>query len=150
VRSSDGAMTLMVINKDLLNSTPLKATITNFANSGTAQVWHLTASNVIARLADVPYTNGILSNQVPAKSITLFILPTDKYLRLRIGTNAAPSQMELWMDGHGGQRYVLQSSTNLTAWSAVSTNTFVSNSFRVLINTANPSRMFYRGMLSPP
>ena len=150
VRTSDGAMTLMVINKDILNATPLRAVITNFANSGTAQAWQLTSTNVITRLADVPYANGVLSNTLPSQSITLFILPTDKYLRLRIGTNAPPSQVELWMDGHGGQRYVLQSSTDLTAWSAVNTNTFSSNSFRVLINTASPSGMFYRGMLSPP
>ena len=150
VRTSDGAMTLMVINKDLLNATPLRAAITNFANSGTAQAWQLTSANVITHLADVPYANGTLSNTLPSQSITLFILPTAKNLRLRIGTNAVPSQVELWMDGQGGQRYILQSSTNLTAWSAVSTNTFVSNSFRVLVSTTNPSRMFYRGVLSSP
>ncbi len=150
IRTNDSTLTLMVINKDILNATPLRAVITNFANSGTAQAWRLTSADVITHLPDVPYANGILSNQVPSQSITLFILPTDKNLKLRIGTNAAPNQMELWMDGHGGQRYVLQSSTNLTAWSGVSTNTFSSNSFRVLINTANPSRMFYRGILASP
>jgi hypothetical protein len=150
VRTNDGAMTLMVINKDLLNATPLRAAITNFANSGTAQAWQLTASNVITRLADVPYANGTLSNTLPAQSITLFVLPTAKSLRLRIGTNAAPKQMEFWMDGQGGQRYILQSSTNLTVWSAVSTNTFASNSFRILVGTTNTARLFYRGLLNPP
>jgi hypothetical protein len=150
IRTSDGAMTLMVINKDLTNATPLRVAITNFANSGTAQAWRLTASNVITRLADVPYVNGILSNTLPAQSITLFVLPTAKNLRLRIGTNAAPRQMELWMDGQGGQRYLLQSSTNLTVWSAVSTNTFASNSFRFLLGTTNPTSLFYRGFLSSP
>jgi hypothetical protein len=150
VRTNDGAMTLMVINKDLLNATPLRAAITNFANSGTAQAWQLTAGNVITRLADVPYANGILSNMLPAQSVTLFVLPTAKNLRLRIGTNAAPRQMELWMDGQGGQRYLLQSSTNLTVWSAVSTNTFASNSFRILVGTTNPTSMFYRGLLNSP
>jgi hypothetical protein len=87
VRTSDGAMTLMVINKDLNNATPITANITNFANSGTAQAWQLTASNVITRLADVPYANGTVSNLLPAQSITLFILPTVKNFQLRIGTN---------------------------------------------------------------
>ncbi len=150
IRTNDSVLTLMVINKDILNATPLRAVITNFANSGTAQAWQLTSANVITRLADVPYANGVLSNTLPSQSITLFILPTAKNLRLRVGTNAAPQQMELWMDGQGGQRYVLLSSSNLTAWSAVSTNTFSSNSFRVLINTASPSKMFYRGVLNPP
>jgi hypothetical protein len=150
VRTSDGAMTLMVINKDLNNATPITANITNFANSGTVQAWQLTASNVITRLADVPYANGTLSNTLPAQSITLFVLPTAKNLRLRVGTNAPPQQMELWMDGQGGQRYLLQSSTNLTAWSAVSTNMFSSNSFRILVGTTNPASMFYRGLLNSP
>jgi len=150
IRTNDGAMTLMVINKDLTNATPLRAAITNFANSGTAQAWQLTANNVITRLADVPYVNGILSNTLPAQSITLFVLPTAKNLRLRVGTNAAPRQMEFWMDGQGGQRYILQSSANLKVWSAVSTNTFASNSFRILVGTTNPMSMFYRGLLNSP
>jgi DNA topoisomerase IB len=73
-----------------------------------------------------------------------------KNLRLRVGTIAPPQQMELWMDGQGGQRYILQSSTNLTVWSAVSTNMFSSNSFRILVGTTNPMSMFYRGLLNSP
>ena len=150
IRTNDSALTLMVINKDINNATPLIANIANFANSGTAQAWQLTSANVITRLADVPYANGTVSNTLPSQSITLFILPTAKNLRLRIGTNAAPSQMELWMDGQGGQSYILQSSTNLTAWLPVSTNTFSTNSFRFLVSTANPSSLFYRGVLNSP
>lgn len=150
IRTNDSALTVMVVNKTLSGLTPFQLSITNFANSGTAQAWQFTASNVITRLADVPYAGGILSNTLPAQSITLFVLPTSKNLRLRVGTNAPPQQMELWMDGQGGQRYILQSSTDLTFWSAVSTNTFSSNSFRVLLPTTNTSKMFYRGVLSLP
>ena len=150
IRTNDSALTIMVINKTLTGLTPLSLNLTNFANSGTAQVWQLAASNVITRLADVPYANGTVSNQLPAQSITLFVLPAAKNLRLRVGTNAAPHQLELWMDGQGGQRYLLQSSTNLTVWSAVSTNTFSSNSFRILVGTTNPTSMFYRGLLNSP
>jgi hypothetical protein len=150
IRTNDSALTIMVINKTLAGLTPLALNVTNFANSGTAQAWQLTASNVITRLADVPYANGTVSHQLPAQSITLFVLPTAKNLRLRIGTNAAPQQLEFWMDGQGGQHYILQSSTNLTAWSAVSTNTFSTNSFRFLVGMINPGRMFYRGLLNSP
>ncbi|MFZ0829344.1 MAG: glycoside hydrolase family 44 protein [Verrucomicrobiia bacterium] len=150
IRTNDSAMTLMVINKDILNATPLIANIANFANSGTAQAWQLTSANVITRLADVPYANGVLSNTLPSQSINLFVLPTAKNLRLRVGTNAPPGQMELWMDGQGGQSYTLQSSANLAAWSAVSAYTFSSNSFRVLVSTTNAAGMFYRGLLNSP
>jgi hypothetical protein len=150
VRTNDSVLTVMVINKTLTGLTPLALNVTNFANSGTAQAWQLTANNVIARLADIPYARGTVSNLLPAQSITLFVLPTAKNLQMRVGTNAAPRQMELWMDGQGGQRYLLQSSTNLTVWSAVSTNTFASNSFRILVGTTNSTRMFYRGLLNSP
>jgi hypothetical protein len=150
IRTNDSALTIMVINKTLTGLTPLSLNLTNFANSGTAQAWQLTSSNVITRLADVTYTGGTVSNLLPAQSITLFVLPAAKNLRLRVGTNAAPHQLELWMDGQGGQRYLLQSSTNLTVWSAVSTNTFSSNSFRILVGTTNPTSMFYRGLLNSP
>jgi hypothetical protein len=150
VRTSDGAMTLMVINKDLNNATPMTANITNFANSGTAQAWQLTASNVITRLADVPYANGTVSNLLPAQSITLFILPTVKNFQLRIGTNAPPNQLALSLDGQGGQRYILQSSSNLVTWAANSTNMLTSNSFRILVGTTNSTSMFYRGVLNSP
>jgi hypothetical protein len=143
-------MTLMVINKDLNNATPMTANITNFANSGTAQAWQLTASNVITRLADVPYANGTVSNLLPAQSITLFILPTVKNFQLRIGTNAPPNQLALSLDGQGGQRYILQSSSNLVTWAANSTNMLTSNSFRILVGTTNSTSMFYRGVLNSP
>ncbi len=149
VRTSDGALTLMVLNKDLQNATPVLVNITNFANSGTAQVWQLTSSNVISRLADLPYSSGVLSNQVPSQSITLYILPTARNLALRFGNRIQPGQSQLWMDGQGGQRYVLLASTNLSVWTAVSTNLFSSNSCPFTITMSNTAT-FYRGMLVSP
>jgi hypothetical protein len=150
IRTNDSALTVMVINKTLTGTTPLQLNVTNFANSGIAQAWQLTASNVITQLPGISYAGGVLSNQLPAQSITLYILPTAKNLSLRVGTNAPPHQMELWMDGQGGQSYILQSSTNFIVWSSISTNTFASNSFRLLLGTTNASGMYYRGLLNSP
>ena len=52
VRANDGAMTLIVINKDLNNATPISASITNFNAAGTVQRWQLTAANVISQPAE--------------------------------------------------------------------------------------------------
>ena len=49
MRTNDGALTIMVVNKTLTGLTPLTLSVTNFANSGTAQAWQLTAGNVISR-----------------------------------------------------------------------------------------------------
>jgi len=149
VRTSDGALTLMVINKDLTNATPLTAVITNFASSGTAQVWQLASAGVISHLPNAGLTNGILSQVLPAQSITLFVVPGATPFNLRLGTNR-PSGLQLWLDGQAGQSYVLQSSSNLGKWLAVSTNLLSSNSCSFSVPTTNTAKMFYRGMLKSP
>jgi len=150
IRTNDSALTVMVVNKTLSGFTPLQLNVTNFANSGTAQAWRIATNGPITRLLDVPYTGGVLSNLLPAQSITLFVLPTATNLRLRPGTNAPAHTMELWLDGQGGQHYTLQMSTNLMVWSPVSTNLLVTNSCRLLIGTTNRMGTFYRGVLNPP
>lgn len=73
-RSSDGALTVFAINKV---GTPAKVNlaIKNFTGDGLAQVWQLTSANAIARIADVPVANNVVSTTVPGQSITLFVLP---------------------------------------------------------------------------
>ena len=150
IRTNDNALTIMAINKTSTGLTPMVLALTNFTGTGTAQAWQLTSGNVITRLADIAYTGGVLSNQLPAQSITLFVLPGIQTASFHVGTNAAPHQMELWLDGQAGQSYILQSSTNLINWLPVSTNTFTSNSFRWLLSTTNATKMFYRGRLNLP
>ena len=74
VRASDRALTVMVINKDLKNFTPVTLHLADFAASGTAQVWQLAAGN-IGRLNNLTFTNSVVSSTLPAQSVTLFILP---------------------------------------------------------------------------
>jgi hypothetical protein len=148
VRTSDGAMTLMVINKDLNNATPINVNITNFNAAGTAQRWQLTSANVINQLANITLTNEVLNDILPAQSITLFVLPVVSAFSLQIGTNGPPGQLDIWLNGQAGQAYALQSSTDLVHWSAVSTNTLSSNSFEFFMPTTNFSEVFYRGLLS--
>jgi hypothetical protein len=75
LRTSDGAMTVMVINKVLSGTTPVQLTLANFATSGSAKVYRLTASNVIQRLAARAWSDGVLDDTEPAQSITLYVLP---------------------------------------------------------------------------
>jgi PKD repeat protein len=73
-RSSDNALTVMVVSKVLSGSTALTVNLANVAPAATAQVWQLTASNTIARLADVAVAGQSFTATVPAQSITLFVL----------------------------------------------------------------------------
>ena len=73
-RSSDGALTVMVIAKVLSGSTPVTVNLMNFAPAASAQAWQLTSANVISRLPDVPVTDRFTTS-VPPQSVTLFVVP---------------------------------------------------------------------------
>jgi hypothetical protein len=75
LRASDGAMTVMVINKVLSGTTPVKLKIAHFTAAGSAKVYRLTASNVIQALAPLAWSGGVLADTEPAQSITLYVLP---------------------------------------------------------------------------
>ncbi len=75
IRSSDGALTVMVISKVLSGSTPVTVHLANFPAGATAQEWQLTSANAIARKSDVAVSSGNIAVSVPAQSISLFIVP---------------------------------------------------------------------------
>jgi len=74
VRSVDGALTVMVINKQL--STPATTTVnlSSFAHRGVTQAWQLTSANAVARLADLPVSGTSFVATLPAQSVTLFVV----------------------------------------------------------------------------
>ena len=74
LRSSDGALTLMVINKYPSGSTPVTISLSNFAPAPNAQFWRL-AANAISGPTATAVTNGTLSASLPAQSVTLFVIP---------------------------------------------------------------------------
>lgn len=75
VRSSDGTLTVMLISKYLSGSTPATVSLANFSSVGPAQVWQLTASNAINRLADVAVSGSSIAVNLPAQSVTLLVVP---------------------------------------------------------------------------
>jgi len=74
-RSGDGALTVMVVAKAPSGSVDLTVNLSNFAPATSAQVWQLTASNTIARLADATVSAQAIVTNVPAQSVTLFVIP---------------------------------------------------------------------------
>ncbi len=74
-RSSDGAITVMVVNKGAA-SAPTTVTLANAAHGAASEVWQLTSANAISRLADVPVSAAhALAATLPAQSVTLFVIP---------------------------------------------------------------------------
>jgi hypothetical protein len=147
VASTNGALTIIVINKQLTNTQPVAIALSNYVANGTAQVWQLTSSNVISRLPDITFSGTTLSNSVPAQSITLFVLPARNALRLR-NTVMNAGSFDFWIDAQSNQPYVIQSSSNLLDWLPLQTNTPASNSFHVTLPATSRQR-FYRAQWLP-
>jgi hypothetical protein len=75
-RTSDGALTVMVVNKALSGNTPVTVNYSNFTGTGVAQVWQLaSAATGIQRLSDIGVPGTSVATTVPPQSVTLFVLP---------------------------------------------------------------------------
>jgi hypothetical protein len=144
-RTNDGALTIMVINKYLSNSVPVALKIANFGTNGTAQDWQLN-TNAITQLPNLTYTNSVLGATLPAQSVTLFLLPVTTPARLKASRNS--SQVDVTLNGQIGATYILQSSSNLTSWLNVSTNTLTNVQSNLQLSATN-SRTFYRAQKAP-
>lgn len=74
-RTSDGALTVMIVAKVLSGTTPATVRVANFSAGASAQRWQLAGGTHVARLADVAVGGGVLSLALPAKSVTLLVIP---------------------------------------------------------------------------
>jgi hypothetical protein len=74
-RSADGAVTVMVINKQLSASASTTVNLANVTHRGVAQAWQLTSANAIARLTDLSFSGSSFVATLPPQSITLFVIP---------------------------------------------------------------------------
>jgi hypothetical protein len=75
VRSSDGALTVMVINKQQ-GTTPVTVNLANFETDGMARAWQVASATqtAITELGSVPITDHTITATLPSQSITLFVI----------------------------------------------------------------------------
>lgn len=99
LRSADGTLTIMVVNKNLYNpsqpsaTTSITLTLGNFTSDGSAEEWQLAAVSpanqtqaAISHLADVHFSGNSFTISVPMQSVTLFVLHPQQ-----VGAPAAPT-----------------------------------------------------------
>ncbi|MCA1596871.1 MAG: cellulase, partial [Chloroflexi bacterium] len=109
-RTSDGALTVMVINKYLSGTTPVTVNVANFSGTGTAQVWQL-ANGAISQLGNATVSGGSLSFTAPPKSVTLFVLPAGG----SIAVPAAPTNLAV-VSGNGSVSLTWTASTGAASY----------------------------------
>jgi hypothetical protein len=74
-RTSDGALTVMLVSKALSGERAVTIDVRNRTLTATAQVWQLTSLNSITRLGDVSPAGSSALITVPPQSITLVVFP---------------------------------------------------------------------------
>jgi hypothetical protein len=150
-RSSDNALTVMVINKQLTNTAPLNLTLANFKPAGSAQAWRLTAANVIGRLPDLAVNGNVVTDLLPAQSMTLYVVPALVLVpppSLLLPAGPVNGRLELVLGGVTGKKYVIQASSDLKTWVPISTNVLV-QPLAVVMVPATGLAEFYRALVAP-
>ena len=73
-RRSDGALTVMMINKQLDAAAAVRLQLAHFDSEAMSERWELTAANRITRAADAAVRDAQLDATLPPQSVTLFVL----------------------------------------------------------------------------
>jgi alpha-N-arabinofuranosidase len=159
-RKANGALTLLVINKDATTNFNAQISLSNFAPLSTATVRSygiaqddaVRTNNVAPGAQDIA-TNivsagAVFTNSFPPYSLTLFTFtPAPAQLS---ATLPQPGQFVLQLQGQPGTPYIVQSSPDLSAWTPVSTNRLAGNVLN-LTNVVSPgtAQQFWRAVWQP-
>jgi hypothetical protein len=73
LRLSDGALTVMVVNKDAVAAHAVNLRVANFSGAN-AQRWQLTSANRIQPLSSIAVSGASVVDTVPGQSITLYVI----------------------------------------------------------------------------
>jgi hypothetical protein len=149
LRTNDWALTVMAINK-AFQTNALQLQLTNFMTASNATVWQLNSSNVIRRLTSTTNFTTQLNYTLPAQSITLFVIPQRIPARPTLSAQPinAPNELTLALGGDVGFNYVIQSSSNLLAWTPIRTNLLMTVSTNIVV-PRSASAQFYRAIWQP-
>jgi hypothetical protein len=162
VHRTNGALTMLVINKDMTTNLNGEIALTHFTPWMTATVRsygipqdQAAENNESSSLQDIATTiysaaNTNFTYVFPPLSLTLFTfapgLPQLSVLHVQ------PTQVQLQIQGQSGTPYIVQSSTNLNlkTWTPVSTNTPSGSTATINISvSASTPEQFYRAVWQP-
>lgn len=139
VRTSDGALTVMLIAKTLSGDTPATVNLAGFAAASAVQRWELKATNTITQLANLTPSGSAVTLTLPAQSITLLVVPPAAVPQAPILTATATSTAQValsWPAVAGAVSYEVQRSFNNSAFAPLATTASTStNDNSVTANT---------------
>lgn len=159
-RRADGALNLLVINKDTTASFNAQISLSNFVPSPSAAIHsygmpqdNAAENNLSAALQDIAITNfspagPVFTNSFPPLSLTVFTFsPAAPSLK---ALPAPAGKFAFQLQGQPGTPYVIESSSNLLTWTPVSTNLLTGISTNITNSiSAGPGKNFWRAVWQP-
>jgi alpha-L-arabinofuranosidase len=149
VRHTNGALGLMVINKNPAGPIASRIALNGFTPDPSAQVWSYgipqdeaarlrVGSPDIAQAVYAPVSSAF-DLGFPPYSVTVFnLVPTAPTLTAHLAASTSPGQITLLLQGQPGASYVLETSSKcMSGWVPVSTN-FLSEPTCTLTETLKP------------
>jgi alpha-N-arabinofuranosidase len=160
-RRASGAVTVLVLNKDITTNLNVQLAVNGFSPGSTATLRsygipqdEATRTNAVYSKQDIATNTfaGAGTNfnyNFPPLSLTLFTLAPSAP-QLAALPAVQPSQFVFQLQGQPGVPYVIQSSTDLAGWNSVATNTLSGGTLNVT-NTINPGMpvQFWRAVWLP-
>ncbi len=160
MRRTNGALTVLVINKAMTTNLNAQIAITNFVpwTMATIQSYGIPQDQAVENdapvsLQDIATTNfptagTNFSYSFLPLSLTLFTFAPGPSALSVLGVQ--PGQVELLLQGQPGTPYVIQSSPDLTTWTHVSTHTLVESTLNItILVSASSPHQFYRAVWQP-
>jgi alpha-L-arabinofuranosidase len=158
-RRQNGALSLLLINKDPVNTLTSLVTVAGFvpATNGTIYSYGIPQDNAAQTgigSPDIAQTNLLATGTnftcafAPYSASVFTLAPAAAKLALP-AVNGTSRQVSFQCQGQPGAPLVIQTSTNLVNWQAVNTNTPASGQFNFTNAFAPVPRQFWRAMWSP-
>jgi alpha-N-arabinofuranosidase len=159
-RRTNGALTLLVINKDGTTNFNAQISLSNFVPASTATIRSYgiaqddaVRTNNLAPGAQDIATNivpagAVFTNSFPPYSLTLFTFaPAPAQLSAFL---PQPGQFVLQLQGQPGTPYIIQRSPDLSAWTPVSTNRLAGNVLNITnAISSGVTQQFWRAVWQP-
>jgi O-glycosyl hydrolase len=159
-RKADGALALLVINKDATTYFNAQISLSNFApaSTATARSYGIAQDDAVRTNNPAPGAQDIATNVVPAGagftnsfppySLTLFTFaPGPAQLSALL---PQPGQFVLQLHGQPGTPYIIQHSPDLFIWTPVSTNLLAGNVLNITnVISSGVTQQFWRAVWQP-
>ncbi len=158
-RRANGSVSLLVLNKFTVTNLNAQIVVNGFTPVSAATVRSFGILNDEAARTNGPAASKDITTNSIANAGTNFIYSFPPYSmtlitlapsapKLAVITPATGGQFVFQLQGQQDVRYVIQSSTNLTAWTSVSTNTLTGNTLNVTNSSSSPLK-YWRAVWQP-